>query len=372
MDLCQNYTAVNSEKPPSRRKVLQSALPRTFGFPCHLVDQPLSPPQITLFTHLLTSFTHSPSGNGKQTSSTASNPPPPPPLPPTGTPQAFSSQAETGPTESNTRREVEAPHQRAPKPVQRQLVLILPPHFPVGDNALVKPSEILKSIGAKGASGRPQSPADTMPSTTRVEVSQEEVIEEVVETSSVMSIPACGPKPPPLPGTSSSVATDQGMGTIHGNVKQQQQPLATISIHDINSVQLRRTEKLTKTLSAPPMTSTTTSQKSLNIVTTSAGGAQQAYISHKENLIAELKMSRDISGIKKMKVEKAKEEEMHEKEMFVEISKQLTADNFVQKRSGSYRKPLVAFIVPRVSFRNIGANSMLTNESIYVFDAISG
>jgi hypothetical protein len=51
----------------------------------------------------------------------------------------------------------------------------------------------------------------------------------------------------------------------------------------------------------------------------------------KEDLIAELKMSKDITGIKKMKVERAKVEEQHEKEMFSEITRQLTANSFVEK-----------------------------------------
>jgi hypothetical protein len=51
----------------------------------------------------------------------------------------------------------------------------------------------------------------------------------------------------------------------------------------------------------------------------------------KEDLIAELKMSKDITGIKKLKVERAKVEEQQEKEMFSEITRQLTANSFVEK-----------------------------------------
>jgi hypothetical protein len=51
----------------------------------------------------------------------------------------------------------------------------------------------------------------------------------------------------------------------------------------------------------------------------------------KEDLIAELKMSKDITGIKKLKVERAKVEEQQEREMFSEITRQLTANSFVEK-----------------------------------------
>jgi len=42
-------------------------------------------------------------------------------------------------------------------------------------------------------------------------------------------------------------------------------------------------------------------------------------------------MSKDITGIKKLKVERAKTEERHEREIISEISKQLTATQFVEK-----------------------------------------
>lgn len=53
----------------------------------------------------------------------------------------------------------------------------------------------------------------------------------------------------------------------------------------------------------------------------------------KQDLIEELKKSKDITGIKKMKVEKVKMEEQHEKELVSEISKQLSVDSFVGKVS---------------------------------------
>jgi len=57
----------------------------------------------------------------------------------------------------------------------------------------------------------------------------------------------------------------------------------------------------------------------------------QPFLLQKEDLIAELKMSKDITGIKKLKVERAKVEEQQEKQMFTEITRQLTTNNFVEK-----------------------------------------
>lgn len=54
----------------------------------------------------------------------------------------------------------------------------------------------------------------------------------------------------------------------------------------------------------------------------------------KTDLIAELKMSKNINGIKKMKLERAKNEVCREKELYSEISKQFSATNFVEKVSG--------------------------------------
>jgi hypothetical protein len=59
--------------------------------------------------------------------------------------------------------------------------------------------------------------------------------------------------------------------------------------------------------------------------------ADHPFMLQKEDLIAELKMSKDITGIKKLKVERAKVEEQQEKEMFSEITRQLTANSFVEK-----------------------------------------
>lgn len=59
--------------------------------------------------------------------------------------------------------------------------------------------------------------------------------------------------------------------------------------------------------------------------------ATEPFQAQKTDLIAELKMSKDITGIKKMKVERAKMENMVDKEVYSEFTKQFTANNFVEK-----------------------------------------
>ncbi|CAH2043241.1 unnamed protein product, partial [Iphiclides podalirius] len=53
--------------------------------------------------------------------------------------------------------------------------------------------------------------------------------------------------------------------------------------------------------------------------------------SAKTDLIEELKMSKDITGIKKLKVERARRESLQDKETFTEFTKRFTADNFVDQ-----------------------------------------
>lgn len=108
---------------------------------------------------------------------------------------------------------------------------------------------------------------------------------------------------------------------VSDTTKKQQQPLSAISIQDLNSVQLRRTDKMvaSKTFSAPTRSMSLQSLQS------------EPFLAQKTDLIAELKMSRDITGIRKLKIERAKVEESKEKEIISEITKQFTATNFVEK-----------------------------------------
>lgn len=64
------------------------------------------------------------------------------------------------------------------------------------------------------------------------------------------------------------------------------------------------------------------------------GGVVSPLQAQRQDLIAELKMSRDINGIKKMKVEKVKNDEMTEKQKIDEIAKQLSPDNIIEQVRG--------------------------------------
>lgn len=63
----------------------------------------------------------------------------------------------------------------------------------------------------------------------------------------------------------------------------------------------------------------------------------ESFLSQKTDLIAELKMSKDIHGIKKMKTEKARMENNYGKEAYSEITRQFTASHFVEQVMVNYR-----------------------------------
>lgn len=75
---------------------------------------------------------------------------------------------------------------------------------------------------------------------------------------------------------------------------------------------------LSKTFSAPTRSMSMQCLSSTN----------ESFLSQKIDLIAELKMSKDIHGIKKMKVEKAK---LEDKDTYSEMSRQFTATHFVDQ-----------------------------------------
>lgn len=78
---------------------------------------------------------------------------------------------------------------------------------------------------------------------------------------------------------------------------------------------------LSKTLSAPTRSVSMQCLSSTN----------ESFLSQKIDLIAELKMSKDIHGIKKMKVERAKMDDRYDKETYSEITRQFTANHFVDQ-----------------------------------------
>ncbi|XP_030567362.1 espin isoform X6 [Drosophila novamexicana] len=140
--------------------------------------------------------------------------------------------------------------------------------------------------------------------------------------------------PPPMPMMLSAMAGDatsksQKPKKPHGSAgpssqdtatRKQHQPLSAISIQDLNSVQLRRTDtqKVPKPYQMPARS------LSMQCLTTSS----DTYL--KTDLIAELKISKDIPGIKKMKVEQQMANRM-DSEHYMEITKQFTANNYVDQ-----------------------------------------
>ncbi|CAH1129258.1 unnamed protein product [Ceutorhynchus assimilis] len=209
-----------------------------------------------------------------------------------------------------------------PSPSNRQRVLpFVPPSFPVADpNKLIKPSEYLRSIGGSEKRidrvGIERPPSDDHDVETLINGDNNEDVKHGPS----------GPPPPPLPefnGDLTQNAMSKQSTLMHKDKVKTMQPLSAISIQDLNSVQLRRTEKVvaSKTFSAP------TRSVSLQCLNT----ASDPFLTQKIDLIAELKMSRDLTGVKKLKVEKAKTEQTLEREVISEIKKQFTANNFVEK-----------------------------------------
>ncbi|CRL00006.1 CLUMA_CG013296, isoform A [Clunio marinus] len=188
--------------------------------------------------------------------------------------------------------------------VNKQLVLpiIAFPNSAANDsNHLIKPSEYLKSIGSDKHSSRSSDTEDYY------QISNEQVVLATIETTTTEidrnyseKIPVA---PPPLPANffntaNNTVTRNSSQQTQSESTIRKHQPLSSISIQDLNSVQLRRTDNkmLSKTFSAPT--------RSISMQCLSSTNEQ--YLSQKTDLIAELKMSKDITGIKKMKVERAK------------------------------------------------------------------
>ncbi|XP_076653514.1 espin protein forked isoform X5 [Halictus rubicundus] len=255
--------------------------------------------------------------------------------------------------------------------VNRHMVLpFIPPKFANADsNTLLKPSEYLKSIcktSAKNSLSKARSVdnldiqgrgadrreivalRDQKEHEEEEEEEEEEREGEETEAEGRRAEPAgdqekqrCfGPPPPPLSplqklrrngeeaggagngngsgsnmGISATTETDQSMAKTA-------QPLATISIQDLTSIQLRRTNakmNATKTFSAPPPRSV------------SMTNVSEAFFVQKTDLIAELKKTKDIPGIKKLKVEMAQVEKTQEQNLMSEISKAFSASNFVDQ-----------------------------------------
>ncbi|CAK9821731.1 hypothetical protein ANTRET_LOCUS405 [Anthophora retusa] len=135
-----------------------------------------------------------------------------------------------------------------------------------------------------------------------------------------------GPPPPPMSPLQKSRRGDEEAGTAtsaDAEPTKTLQPLATISIQDLTSIQLRRTTttkmNATKTFSAPPPRSV------------SMTNVSETFFVQKTDLIAELKRTKDIPGIKKLKVEMAQVEKTQEQNLMSEINKAFNVSNFVDQ-----------------------------------------
>ncbi|CAD7091542.1 unnamed protein product [Hermetia illucens] len=207
-----------------------------------------------------------------------------------------------------------------PNLVNKQLVLpFVPPSFPNnspdGLSHLIKPSEYLKSISDKRSCA----------SSTRSAEGEDYMQVPFAPPAPSGPEPPKPPPPPPPPvlpveGDKTKAKTLPPATPQDTATRKQQQPLSAISIQDLNSVQLRRTDSkmLGKTFSAPTRSVSMQCLSSTN----------ESFLSQKIDLIAELKLSKDISGIKKMKVEKAKLADQTEQAHYSELTKQFTASNF--------------------------------------------
>ncbi|KAM7346367.1 uncharacterized protein ACRADG_006329 isoform 2-T2 [Cochliomyia hominivorax] len=219
-----------------------------------------------------------------------------------------------------------------PNLVNKQLVLpFVPPSFPNnsqdGVTHLIKPSEYLKSISDKRS----------CPSSARSTDTEDYMQIQVSNQHPISFEPPKPPPPPPLPMTPlahhntinsnerNNTTKSQNNHHIQNNhqdtaTRKQHQPLSAISIQDLNSVQLRRTDtqKVPKPYQMPA--------RSLSMQCLSS--TTDTYL--KTDLIAELKISKDIPGIKKMKVEKQMANRL-DSEHYSEITKQFTANNYVDQ-----------------------------------------
>ncbi|KOX80036.1 hypothetical protein WN51_06450, partial [Melipona quadrifasciata] len=245
--------------------------------------------------------------------------------------------------------------------VNKHMVLpFIPPKFANADsNTLLKPSEYLKSIckiSSKSSLLKTRS-VDNLDIQSRgsgdrrIEgSSRSEEAEEQVELASEVAArrregeregdeeaegrvvvvieegkeSSAGPPPPPLsplrrsrlPRSNDEPNADPDCPRVAS------QPLATISIQDLTSIQLRRTTakmNATKTFSAPPPRSV------------SMTNVSESFFVQKTDLIAELKRTKDIPGIKKLKVEMAQVEKTQEQNLMSEINKAFNVSNFVDQ-----------------------------------------
>ncbi|XP_051158773.1 espin isoform X2 [Leptopilina boulardi] len=206
--------------------------------------------------------------------------------------------------------------------VNKHMVLpFIPPTFTnaADSNTLLKPSEYLKSI-CKVPQKKSLSKARSV---DNLDIQSRSSDEEEQKTEEDTSPPPGPPPPPALPSSLPKIQGSQCSSTTSEiESSKPLQPLATISIHDLTSVQLRRTNikmHASKTFSAPPPRSV------------SMTNVSEPFFVQKTDLIAELKQTKDIPGIKKLKVERAQVEKSQEQNLISEINKAFSVTNFVEQ-----------------------------------------
>ncbi|XP_036677245.2 uncharacterized protein f isoform X9 [Drosophila suzukii] len=269
-----------------------------------------------------------------------------------------------------------------PNLVNKQLVLpFVPPSFPNksqdGVTHLIKPSEYLKSISIDKRSCPSSARSTDTEDYMQIQIAQQQQVHHSQlhsqhpqshphphshhphphqhphphhphQLHGMGEQPPLPPPPPPLPhgmlppqppmggppmgGAGGQDATMNGKShkpkKPHGSApnsqdtasRKQHQPLSAISIQDLNSVQLRRTDtqKVPKPYQMPARS------LSMQCLTSST----DTYL--KSDLIAELKISKDIPGIKKMKVEQQMANRV-DSEHYMEITKQFSGNNYVDQ-----------------------------------------
>ncbi|XP_071530577.1 uncharacterized protein f isoform X3 [Panulirus ornatus] len=215
----------------------------------------------------------------------------------------------------------------------------IPPKFPTqpSDSGLIKPSEYLRSLGGSPcrppSSGEPRSlhttdnalsSVDSLDSSHSAAAIQTTVsppcplpaIPEATEEESNKAVVNAPPPPPapPAPPSSATNTMSSRNNTLTNGSTNGKTTLPTISVTDLQSVQLRKIEnKVAKPTSVRlPMSA-----------------PEPSFTSAKNDVIAELKMGVDITGIKKLKSERAKEEEINDKLEQEELSRQFSAVKFV-------------------------------------------
>ncbi|XP_037089652.1 espin-like [Pollicipes pollicipes] len=97
-------------------------------------------------------------------------------------------------------------------------------------------------------------------------------------------------------------------------------PLVAISANELQKVQLRKTDKLTKTYSAP-----------VGCATGAPAGGDLVNVQRKDDLIAELKRSKDMDGVRKLREERAKSAVQILREESKELVREFTADAFLSE-----------------------------------------